>query len=88
MVEGNGIDLGSIYGLLLEVAKTVSRHDQEFAALREQLASVRDELRGELAELRQEVRDYHGAVVGHGIHISEHEERLGRVEQHLGLPHA
>ncbi len=27
MAEGNGIDLGSIDGLLVEVARKVSRHD-------------------------------------------------------------
>ena len=27
MADGNGIDLGSVYGLPVEVAKTVSRHD-------------------------------------------------------------
>jgi len=39
-------------------------------------------------ELRQEIREYHAAVVGHGIHISEHDERLNRIEDRLGLPHA
>ena len=27
MAEGDGIDLGSVYGLPVEVAKTVTRHD-------------------------------------------------------------
>ncbi len=41
MAEGNGIDLGSIYGLLLEVAKTVSRHDAMSPSLQGQLSFCR-----------------------------------------------
>src|SRR3954471_10349894 len=103
MVEGNGVDLGSVYGLLLEVAKTVNQHNQEFAAVRArldridatiatmatkaELAQLRGEMRAGFEELRQEIRGYHAAVGGHGIHLSEHEERLDRIEDHLDLPH-
>ncbi len=100
MAEGNGVDLGSIYGLLREVAAAVSRHDARFDQIEARLdriearldrveadlAAVRAELKGELGDLRQTLADYHGAVMGHGIHISEHDECLTRLERQLNLP--
>lgn len=39
----------------------------------------------DLARLREVLVDYHSAVIGHGVLISELDDRLRRVEQHLGL---
>ena len=104
MTEGNGIDLGSIYGLLVEVAKTVSRHDaallslqdglqqlraevkSEIGTLRNEFASFRNETRAEFTTLRQTITQYHSSVIGHGILISNLEERVRRIENHLDLP--
>ena len=36
--------------------------------------------------LNRAVMEYHSSAVGHGVLISEFEERLRRVEQHLKLP--
>jgi len=96
-MSGNGVDLGSVYGLLLEVAAAVNRHDRRFdelearMATKDDLASLKAEMDRRFAamdqrfvELRQEVADYHAAVVGHGIHISDHEDRIGRLERHTG----
>ena len=104
MSEGNGIDLGSIYGLLREVAAVVNSHSQRFDALADRVARIEANIvtkadlaatehalradlatKADLAGLRQTVIDYHHAVVGHGILISEHDERLGRIERHLGF---
>jgi hypothetical protein len=46
----------------------------------------RKELSEQIVGLRRAVIDYHTSVVGHGIIISELEERLRRVEQHLNMP--
>ena len=111
MAEGNGIDLGSIYGLLVEVAKTVSRHDAALLSLQDdirqlrsdthgiraemhgirselkaEIAALRSETRAEFATLRQTVTQYHSSVLGHGILISDLEERVRRIENHLDLP--
>ena len=108
MAEGNGIDLGSIYGLLLEVAKTVSRHDAALLSLQDgmqqlraelkndigslrselktEIAALRAETRADFATLRQTITQYHSAVVGHGILISDLEDRVRRIETHLDLP--
>ena len=46
------------------------------------------EVKQDITNLQQTVADYHGAVVGHGIAVSEHDFRLGRLETHLSLPPA
>ena len=111
MAEGNGVDLGSIYGLLLEVAKTVSRHDAALLSLQDgmqqlraemqqirsemqqvrseskaEIGALRAETRADFATLRQTITQYHSAVVGHGILISDLEDRVRRIETHLDLP--
>lgn len=42
--------------------------------------------REQIVGLRRAVVEYHSSVIGHGLLISELEERVRRVEQHLGLP--
>jgi len=42
-------------------------------------------IRHDLDALRMTLRDYHGAVIGHGIHITELDDRVRRIEEHLGL---
>lgn len=44
------------------------------------------ELKADAQATRREIATYHGAVVGHGIQITELEERLRRIERHLDLP--
>ncbi len=54
--------------------------------LRAEMASQQKETREQIVGLRRAVIEYHSTVVGHGILISELEERVRRVEQHLNLP--
>ncbi|HKI14824.1 MAG TPA: hypothetical protein VKA12_07425 [Roseiarcus sp.] len=49
------------------------------------LAMQRD-TREQIVGLRRAVIEYPSAVVGHGVIISELEERVRRLEQHLNLP--
>jgi hypothetical protein len=64
--------------------------DSKNNSLRADLASdlllTRKELSEQIVGLRRAVREYHSSAVGHGILISELEERVRRVEQHLNLP--
>ena len=46
---------------------------------------TRKELSEQIVGLRRAVVEYHSAVIGHGIIISDLEARLRRVEQHLNL---
>ena len=61
--------------LVLMQAKNAEEH-------RKTRADTRDQITG----LRRAVNDYHLAVVGHGVLITELEDRMRRVEQHLDLP--
>ena len=100
MAEGNGIDLGSIYGLLVEVAKTVSRHDAALLSLQDSIVQLRSEVAAgradltafkaqagaEFATLRQTFTQYHSSVIGHGVLISDLEDRVRRIENPVDLP--
>jgi septal ring factor EnvC (AmiA/AmiB activator) len=50
------------------------------------LADVEKRLGDRIAHLNRAVMEYHPSAVGHDVLISEFEERLRRVEQHLKLP--
>lgn len=88
MQSGNGIDLAAIYQLLTEVAQRVGaiegrlgNHDRRFEAIDRKLGDVSADLAG----LRETVTNYHASVLGHGILISELNERVRRIERHLNL---
>lgn len=97
---GSGADLGQVLALLNDVIKMQRETRLELTELRlelkedirrlnlrvDSLASRVDDLASQVASLRGEVASYHAAMVGHGVLISEHDARLRRVEQHLGLP--
>jgi hypothetical protein len=61
----------------------------EIRSLRADVASdlltVEKRLSEQIVGLRRAVVEYHSSAVGHGVLISEFEERLRRVEQHLNL---
>jgi len=44
-----------------------------------------DDLATGLSSLREAVTHYHSSVIGHGILISELDERVRRIERHLKL---
>jgi hypothetical protein len=142
--SGNGVDLGTIYQLLSEVAETVRSHSEEFVRVNgklneligtvgqhtrklnelvgtvgqhtqklnelvgtvnehsrrfDQISAVLNEHGRTLGEqgrklddvsfgvndLRSTVADYHQTVTGHGIHYTELEERVDKVERYLKL---
>jgi chromosome segregation ATPase len=57
------------------------QHTRRLDSLTFDVSNIRRDLGG----LRVEVRDYHGAVIGHGLQITELDERVRRIEEHLGL---
>jgi hypothetical protein len=79
--SGNGIDIGAVYQLLTEVAETVRGHGARFERLEARL----DDVAVGLSDLRSAVTNYHGAVLGHGVMLSELDERVRRIERHLKL---
>ncbi|HEV8679098.1 MAG TPA: hypothetical protein VGQ90_06960 [Stellaceae bacterium] len=81
MQSGNGIDLAAVYQLLTEVAQTVRNHSAQF----ERVDARLDDIDAGLRELRLTLYQYHEAVVGQGISLTRLDERVQRIEAHLGL---
>lgn len=67
----------------------IERVDQKIDILRADVASdladVEKRLGEQIAYLRRAVMEYHSSTIGHGVLLSEFEERLRRVEQRLGI---
>jgi signal transduction histidine kinase len=49
------------------------------------LMTTRKELSEQIVGLRRAVVEYHSAVIGHGVIISELEARVRRLEQRIGV---
>jgi signal transduction histidine kinase len=82
-------DIGDIKGEMQTLkAEMVTKSDLH--SLRADVASdmltMQKDTREQIVGLRRAVVEYHSAVVGHGLIISELEERVRRLEQHLKLP--
>jgi len=74
--RGNGVDIGVVYQLLVGVSGRLDSHERKL-----------DDLAFGLADLRSAV-NYHSTVLGHGVLISELDERVRRIERHLKLESA
>jgi hypothetical protein len=49
------------------------------------LLNLEKRLSDQIVGLRRAVVEYHSSAIGHGVLISAFEERLRRLEQHVGL---
>ena len=89
-------DIGDIKGEV-QTLKAEMASKSDLQSLRSDLHSLRAdvgsdmlamqrETREQIVGLRRAVVEYHSAVVGHGLIISELEERVRRLELHLNLP--
>ena len=58
----------------------------DFLDVNGKIATFRKEVGEQIAGLRRTVVEYHSAVLGHGVLISELEARVRRIELHLSLP--
>jgi hypothetical protein len=68
-----------LHSLRADVASDLHRLDAK-------IEGVRRDLSDQIGGLRRAVVEYHSSAVGHGMLITELEERIRRVEQHLNLP--
>jgi hypothetical protein len=55
-------------------------------SLHAKIDTTRKELGEQIVGLRRAAMEYHSSAIGHGALISELDERLRRVEEHLTLP--
>lgn len=79
-----------VAGLEAELKNDIAEVRSDVKSLRADVASdmmtMEKRLSERIAHLNRAVMEYHSSTIGHGILISEFEERLRRVEQHLKLP--
>lgn len=82
-------DLIARQGDLVATKDDVGRLDEKIDVLRADVASdlvsIEKRLGDQIAHLRRAVMEYHSSTIGHGVLMSEFEERLRRVEQRLGI---
>lgn len=87
--------------LLRKIDKKVDAVEARMMTMEAELGSQINSLRADVASdmitlekrlgdqitgLRRAVIEYHSSAVGHGALLSEFEERLRRLESHVGLP--
>lgn len=73
---------------LNEVIGTVNDHGRKLTELATDLGDLKQDvssLKIGQATIRKEIADYHSSVLGHGILISELDERVRRIERQLGI---
>ncbi len=84
------VDLRANVATKPELAEAKAALKADIHSLRADVASdlltTRKEHSDQIAGLRRAVIEYHSAVIGHGVLISELEARVRRMEQHLNLP--
>ena len=76
---------GDIARIENTVAEVNARVTSLAAAVASDLLTTEKRLSDQIVGLRRAVVEYHSAVIGHGVIISELEARVRRIEQNLGL---
>ena len=75
-------------GKINELVRTVNEHSRVLAdviAVLDRHDKKLDDLAAGQLSLQQTLNFYHSAVAGHGISITELDERVKRIERHLNL---
>jgi hypothetical protein len=81
VTQSNGTDIGAVYNLLVHMSGRLDTVSERLDSNERKLG----DLMVGLADLRTTVTNYHSTVLGHGILISELDERVRRIEPHLKL---
>lgn len=80
---------GEIAGLRIATKTDIADVRSEITSLRADISSdmisLEKRLGDQIAGLRRSVMEYHSSVIGHGVLLSELEERVRRLEQRAGL---
>lgn len=88
---------GKVDALRDEVAELRVATKNDIADVRSEINSLRADvasdmltlekrLSDQIVGLRRAVMEYHSSAIGHGVLLTEFEERLRRLEKHVGLP--
>jgi hypothetical protein len=68
-----------------EIADVRSEVNSLRADVASDLMTLEKRLGDQIAGLRRSVLDYHSSIVGHGALLSELDDRVRRIERHIGL---
>ncbi|HSV28557.1 MAG TPA: hypothetical protein VLL76_03335 [Candidatus Omnitrophota bacterium] len=85
------IDIAAVFQLLGSVAQDVRGLKQDVSGLKHDVSGLKHDMsnvKADLAGVRQTLTEYHASVLGHGVMISDLEDRVRRIERHLNLPPA
>ena len=77
MLEGHGRMLESHGRILESHGRMLEQHSRKL-----------EDLSADMSGMRQQLTEYHASVLGHGVLISELDQRVRRIERHLNLPPA
>lgn len=82
-------DIRAVMATKSDIADVRSEINSQINSLRADVASdmlsLEKRLGDQITGLRRSVMEYHSSVIGHGVLLTEFEERLRRLEQHVGL---
>jgi hypothetical protein len=84
--RGDVTDIRKQMATKVDIADVRSEVKSLRADVASDLITMEKRLSDRINHLNRAVVEYHSSAVGHGVLISEFEERLRRVEQHLNLP--
>ena len=73
----------AIFDLRSEMQSLRADIAADFVTVNAKIDAVRKETSEQIVGLRRAVVEYHSAVLGHGVLISELEARVRRIERHL-----
>lgn len=88
------VDISAVFQLLGSVAQDVRAQNGKIDSMQRDIGKIDsmqrdiDTLRNDVTALRTTLTEYHASVLGHGVMISELEDRVRRIERHLNLPPA
>jgi len=69
-----------------DIADVRSEMKSGFADVASDMILLEKRLSDQIVGLRRAVMEYHSSTIGHGVLMTEMDDRLRRVEQHLNLP--
>ncbi len=78
-------DVRSVMATKDDIADVRSEMRSLRADVASDMVTLEKRLSDQIVGLRRAVMEYHSSAIGHGLLISEFEERLRRVEEHLNL---
>lgn len=88
--EPENLTLALLREMRGDMAKGFADVRSEVHSLRADVASdlmtLEKRLGDQIVGLRRAVMEYHSSSIGHGVLLTEFEERLRRLERHVGLP--